>query len=91
MTIPAFLIGTLAAGALGALYHVIRGGSFSRMLLYLFIAIVSFWIGHTFGNILHFTFASIGPVRAGLAVLVTIAGLALTEFLGAVEDIPEDY
>lgn len=91
MTIPAFLIGTLAAGALGALYHVIRGGSFSRMVLYLFVAVIFFWVGHTFANILNLTFASIGPVRVGLAVIVTIAGLILTEFLSAVEDIPEDY
>jgi len=91
MTIPAFILGTVAAGMLGTLYHVIRGGSLGRLVMYLLVGAIFFWVGHTIADILKFTFLSIGPIRAGAAVLICIGGLILAEFLSEVEDIEEDY
>jgi len=76
------------AALLGALYHFIRGGSIGRLVLYLLAAVFAFWLGHTIADILSFRFLSIGPIRAGAAVLTTILGLIVTEFLSEVE--PEE-
>ncbi|MCB2179584.1 hypothetical protein KQH54_00515 [bacterium] len=85
MTIPAFLLGSIIAAFFGALFHFIRGGGPGRLILFLIVAIASFWFGHLIANILGFTFLSIGAIRVGFATVVTLVALVGAEWLSAVE------
>lgn len=68
MTLPALLIGFLISTLLAAAFHVWRGGSAGKFLLYLICSWVGFWIGHFVAASLGLNFASLGPLRLGAAV-----------------------
>jgi len=85
MTIPAFILGCVLALLYGAVYHLIRGGGFGRIILYLVVSGASFWFGHLVANITGMTFLSLGPIHTGLATLFSIAGLIASEWLSALE------
>lgn len=78
MTLPALLFGFLVSTLLGAVFHLWKGGGFGRLVLFLIFAWVGFWAGHLIGNSLGWTFISVGPLRMGMAILVT----GLTLFAG---------
>ena len=89
MTLPALLLGFVIAGIFGAVFHLIFGGRFGRLVVFLIVAELSFWFGHVTANILGWTFLSIGLIRFGMAGLFTLVGLGAAAWLTAIE-IPEN-
>jgi len=85
MTWPAFLLGFLLSSLYGALFHLIRGGSGGRLLLYLVLAWIGFWVGHFSAVALGLTFASLGPLRLGIASLGSLLFLGIGYWLSLVE------
>lgn len=81
MTIPAFILGSVIAALMGGATHLILGGGPGRLVLFTITGLVAFWFGHTLGNILGFTFLSIGAIRFGVAFPMTLVGLAGTAWL----------
>lgn len=69
MTVPAFIFGVLFSTLLGAVFHLVCGGGFGRIVLYIFLSWIGFWLGHVLGNSLDWTFWSVGPLRMGMASL----------------------
>ncbi len=69
MTIPAFLFGVLLSSLLGAIFHLWKGGSLIRVLLYLVLAWIGFWGGHILAVQLDWHFLSLGPLRLGMALV----------------------
>jgi hypothetical protein len=78
MTLPAFIIGVVISSLYGAAFHLWRGGGFWRLILYIVLAWIGFWIGHFFGNLLGITVFRLGPLQLGTATL----GAALTLVIG---------
>ena len=85
MTTPSFFFGALICTLYGVLFHLWRGGGIGRMLLYLFLAWAGFWAGHFFGNLLGWTFFSIGPLRLGMASLGSILMLGIGYWLSLID------
>ena len=85
MNVLAFLLGNVLAAFYGALFHLVRGGSVGRLILFLVVSVITFWFGHLVANIIGMTFLSIGPVRVGLATIFTLVGLIAAEWLSAVD------
>ena len=85
MTFPALFFGVLLSTAYGAAFHFWKGGSLRKMLLFLLLAWLGFWIGHTAGGLLNWTFAPLGPIHAGMATLGSALFLFVGEWLSRVE------
>ncbi len=85
MTIPALLIGMLIATLTGAAFHLWRGGGFWRLALYIVLGWIGFWAGHLIGQRLGWTFASLGPLRLGMAILTSLVFLLVGHWLSLVE------
>jgi hypothetical protein len=85
MTLPALLFGFLIASLYGAVFHLWRGGSLGRLLLYQFLSQLGFWIGHALGKRWGWNFFSLGPLWLGTATLGAIAWLALGHWLSLVD------
>jgi hypothetical protein len=85
MTFPAFLLGLLLSTLYGVAFHLWRGGSAWRLILYLILAWVGFWVGHLVGNQLGWTFSSVGPLRVGMATLSSAIFLGIGYWLSLVE------
>jgi hypothetical protein len=85
MTFPAILFGIFLSTAYGAAFHFWKGGSLNKLLLYVILAWLGFWIGHIVGGLIGWNFAAVGPINAGLATVGSAIFLLVGEWLGRVE------
>jgi hypothetical protein len=84
MILPTLFFALMTALFYGAIYHLIRGGSFWRLLLYLFLSVFGFAMGHLLGVWRGWVLFPIGTLNLGLSsigsLLVLILGDWLTRF-----------
>ena len=85
MTLPAIFFGIVLSTAYGTAFHFWKGGSLKRLLLYVILAWLGFWIGHFLGAALGWSFAAVGPINTGLATLGSLIFLLGGEWLSRVE------
>ena len=85
MSTPVLIFGLVISTLFGAAFHLWRGGGSGRLLLYLILGWLGFWLGHVVGNLLGWTFGSIGQLRLGMASLTSVAFLAVGYWLSLVE------
>ena len=85
MTLPSILLGLLIALCYGAVYHLIRGGSFWRLLLYLFLSVLGFGAGHILGLWRGWVLLPIGSINLGLSSIGSLVILLLGDWLGHIE------
>ena len=88
MTLPSFLFALLIALFYGALYHLIRGGSFWRLLLYLFLSVFGFGLGHLIGVWRGWILIPLGMINLGLSSLCSFLFLLLGDWLTRIESTP---
>jgi hypothetical protein len=85
MTIPSILVGIIISSLYGAIFHLWRGKSLGRLILYIILAWIGFWIGHFIGDSLGWIFFSLGPLRLGTATLGAAITLGIGYWLSLVE------
>ncbi len=85
MTFPAIFFGFVLATIYGAVFHFWRGGSLRKLVLFLLLSWLGFWVGHGIGALLDWTFASTGPVNTGMATIGSLIFLFVGEWLSRVE------
>ena len=85
MTLPALLLALLIALLYGALYHLIRGGGFWRLLLYFSLSLLGFFFGHLLGLWWEWTFIPLGAINLGLSTLGSVMILLLGDWLSRIE------
>ena len=78
MTLPALFFGLVLSSLYGVAFHLWKGGSLKKLLLFLILAWVGFWAGHLLAARLGWTVLALGPVNTGMATL----GSALVLFVG---------
>jgi uncharacterized membrane protein YeaQ/YmgE (transglycosylase-associated protein family) len=81
MTLPALLFGFIISTLLGSVFHLLRGGSAGRLLLYLILGWTGFWLGHFLAGQFDWTFVSIGPLHLGPAAIGSLIFLAVGYWL----------
>jgi hypothetical protein len=82
MTLPSLLLALLVALAYGALYHLIRGGGFWRLMYYLGLSIGGFAAGHFIGVWRGWQVFPLGSVNLGLSSFGSLLALLLGDWLG---------
>jgi hypothetical protein len=87
MNIPIILFGIVLSTLFGAAFHVWRGGGINRLILYLILGWLGFWIGHFAGNLLGWNFGSIGQLRLGMATLACFLFLSVGYWLSLVDPV----
>jgi hypothetical protein len=87
MTLPALLLGMIVATLYGAAFHLWRGGSLARLVMYILVAWFGFWAGHFIAQKMDWTFLSLGPLHLGLATILSLICLALVYWLSRVEQV----
>jgi hypothetical protein len=85
MTLPALLFALLVALFYGAVFHLIRGGGFGRLLLYLSLSIFGFAMGHYLGIWRGWIFLPLGTLNLGLSSLGSVAVLIIGDWLSRIE------
>lgn len=85
MTMPAILLGFTIAAFLGSFYHLIRGGSFWRLLLYIGLSVLGFAAGHILGQWRGWTFLPVGSLNLGFSIGGSIVILIAGDWLSRIE------
>jgi uncharacterized membrane protein YeaQ/YmgE (transglycosylase-associated protein family) len=85
MTLPSLIFGVILSSLYGAAFHLIRGGGFGKLVLYIILGWVGFWTGHFIASQLGWTFASVGPLHLGSATLFSLLFLLVGHWLSLVE------
>ncbi|HUE98577.1 MAG TPA: hypothetical protein VMN99_04940 [Anaerolineales bacterium] len=85
MTLPTLLFGLLIALFFGALYHLLRGGGFWRLLLYSSLSVFGFAAGHLIGIWREWLFIPLGSLNLGLSSIGSIVLLILGDWLSRIE------
>lgn len=85
MTLPAIIFGLIASTLYGAIFHLIRGGNFGRLILYILLGWIGFWIGHFIAEWLGWEFLSVGPLHMGIATIFSWLVMLIGYWLSQVE------
>lgn len=85
MTLPSLFFALIVALFYGTLYHLIRGGSFWRLLLYLVLSVFGFVLGHLLGVWRGWMLFPIGSINLGLSSLGSLLILLLGDWLTRIE------
>ncbi len=85
MTFPTLIFGLLISSLYGAVFHLWRGGSLWRLILYLILGWMGFWLGQFLADRLGWTFASLGSLHLGMATLFSAIFLFVGYWLSLVE------
>jgi hypothetical protein len=85
MTLPTLLFAFLVALLYGALYHLIRGGGFWRLILFFSLSVFGFAMGHLIGLWRGWIFIPLGSLNFGLSSLGSIMVLMFGDWLSRVE------
>jgi hypothetical protein len=85
MTIPLILFALLLALLCGALFHILRGGSGWRLLLYLFMSVLGFAIGQGLSMWRGWYVLRFGALDVGVGMIGSLIFLALGDWLSRME------
>ena len=85
MTIPSLLFALLIACLYGALYHLLRGGGFWRLALYLGLSVLGFAAGHLIGLWRGWVFLPLGSLNLGMSSIGSLLILMIGDWLSRIE------
>jgi hypothetical protein len=85
MTLPALLFGILISSLYGAAFHLFRGGGAGRLILYIILAWIGFWVGQLIASQIGISLINIGPLHLGIATLSSWLFLGIGHWLSLVE------
>jgi len=85
MTIPTLLFALLVAVLYGALYHLLRGGGFWRLIFYFGLSALGFGAGHLFSLWLGWSFIPLGSLNLGPSSLGSLIFLIGGDWLSRIE------
>ena len=85
MPLPTLLFAFLVALFYGAVYHLIRGGGFWRLIFYFCLSVFGFAMGHLIGLWRGWTFIPLGSLNFGLSSLGSVIVLVFGDWLSRVE------
>lgn len=85
MSIPTLFLGLILSTLYGALFHLWRGGNAGRLLLYLLLSWIGFWLGQLIGNYFGLSFDILGQLHIFVATLGSVIFLAAGHWLSLVQ------
>lgn len=85
MTLPSIVLGFVIAALIGSGFHLWRGGGPFRLLLYIALSLLGFWVGQLAADRTEWTFWSVGQLHLGMAILGSIAMLAFGYWLSLIQ------
>lgn len=85
MTLPVILFGIVLSTTYGTAFHFWKGGSLKKLVLFVLLAWLGFWVGHYIGGKLGWNYGAIGPLNTGMATVGSLIFLLVGEWLSRVE------
>jgi hypothetical protein len=89
MPVPSIVLGFAIATLLGAVFHLWKDGGLGKLILYLCLSWVGFYIGHRIADTSGISFLDVGQLHVGLGVVGSIGLLLLGHWLSLIEVQPK--
>lgn len=86
MSTPTFFLGLLIAALFGTAFHFWRGGSGWRWIIYVFLSLIGFWLGHFVATSQAWNFVEIGSLNLGGATTGSALFLLVGHWLGRIQN-----
>ncbi len=81
MTLPAWIFAWLLASLYASVYHLVRGGDWKRLLLFLVLAWFGFAAGHWLGVWRGWIFLQLGTINLGAGTVGSYLCLGIGDWL----------
>ena len=81
MTMPGFVLGFIVSTIYGVAFHAWRGGNLARLVMYVFLGWVGFWLGQMLAVVTGIYFWQVGTVYYGMATIGSAATLGIGYWL----------
>lgn len=78
MTTPAIVFCFLVSALYGSVFHLIRGGNFFTLIVFILVATGGFFLGHYIATLISLEFVRIGSVNFGVASIVSVIALIIS-------------
>ncbi len=85
MSIPSLLIGLILSTLLGAAFHLWRGGDLLKLIYFILLGWLGFWIGQYLAARFGLTFFNLGALNLGAAISVSLVFLFIGQWLSPVQ------
>jgi hypothetical protein len=85
MSIPTLILGLILSTLYGSLFHLWRGGNAGRLLLYILLAWIGFWVGQFIANLLNLNFDTLGQLHILASTLFSFLLLFVGHWLSLVQ------
>lgn len=81
-----YLFGFILSTLYGSLFHLWRGGGLGRLIFYILLSGIGFWIGHWSATSFNLTFGKIGALQFASATFGAILCLNIGYWLSLVRN-----
>jgi uncharacterized membrane protein YeaQ/YmgE (transglycosylase-associated protein family) len=81
MSPPTLLLGLIISILYGSLFHLWRGGGPGRLLYYLVLSVLGFWVGHFLASHFALSFDTLGEIHLGSASIGSLVFLLVGYWL----------
>jgi len=81
VTFPSFIFGSIFALLIGSIFHLLFGGNINKLILYLILSWIGFWIGNYLALQLHWRFFVMGTLNLGVSIIGALVLLGLGHWL----------
>ncbi len=85
MTFPAIIFSFFVASLFGSALHLWRGGGLFRLVLYLSLSWIGFFVGHYVAGVLGIRFIQVGTINLGIGILGSLVLLGLGYWLSQID------
>ncbi len=82
---PTLFIGLILSTLYGAGFHLWRGGNTGRLVLYILLAWIGFWLGQFLANYFSLSFDKVGELHLLMATIGSIIFLVVGYWLSLVK------
>ena len=84
MPLPTIAFGILLSTFYGTIYHVLRGGSSKRIVLFLILSWIGFWLGDTISWYTGWSFAPAGLLNAGAGTVFALVFMIIGDVVSSI-------
>ena len=88
MNVSTYIFGWILATLLGAVFHLWKDGGFWKLVIYICLSWVGFFVGHAVAKSTGFNFLTVGTLHLGAGVIGSIIALFVGHWLSRIESFP---
>lgn len=88
MNTATYIFGLVLATLLGAVFHLWKDGGFWKLIVYIVVSWIGFFVGHAIARSADFNFLQVGSLHVGGGVIGSVLFLFAGHWLSRIESFP---